>query len=102
MKLEKASLKARSEEEGEGKLVEISKSIGKQTSKTTKMKDWIWKRFLFLFVLFFNQSMEGGNWLMEEWNLVDGRRKNPRFERAEDQRIVVTRPLCLLHYPNRF
>ena len=40
-----------------------------------------------------------------EWfdgRMVDGMEENPRFERAEDQRIVVTRPLCLLHYPNRF
>ena len=51
------------------------------------------------------ERKEGGNWLMEEWNglMEDGmEEENPRFERAEDQRIVVTRPLCLLHYPNRF
>jgi len=46
--------------------------------------------------------MEEWNGLMEEWLMEDGMEENPRFERAEDQRIVVTRPLCLLHYPNRF
>jgi hypothetical protein len=101
MKLEKARKQAR---KIGGKLVEKPSQLeNKQKNKDERLH--LEEICFVLFGCFFNQSIKGkwklvdgriGNWL------VDGRIENPRFERAEDQRIVVTRPLCLLHYPNRF